>query len=276
MKNFVLITGASQGLGKSFVLECAKRKMDILMVSLPFSGLPELKKFVEENFEVFIDYLEIDLTDPNSSSALIEYIRFKEYPVSILINNAGLGGNFHFESEDFTLFDRMIQLNIKALTQITHGMIPILEKRPISYILNVSSMSIYFAGPYKQVYGATKSFIFYFSNSLSIELAKKNIHVSVLCPSGINSNQKMIKIHEQCNYFQKISILDPDEVAKYSIKKTLEGKTVIIPGKIVNLYFLFSKLIPSSIKRWMINSTNQRLIRSQNNFKEIPKNLNHT
>lgn len=264
MKNFALITGASQGLGKSFVLECAKRKMDILMVSLPQSGLPELKEFVKENFEIFIDYLEIDLTYPYSSSALMEYVKFKKYPVSLLINNAGLGGNFCFESEDFSLFDRMIQLNIKALAQITHGMIPILEKRPVSYILNVSSMCIHFAGPYKQVYGATKSFIFYFSNSLSIELAEKNIHVSVLCPAGINSNQKMIKIHEQCNYFQKISILDPDEVAGYSIKKTLEGKTVIIPGKIVNLYFLFSKLMPASIKRWMINATNQRLFRSQN------------
>lgn len=271
MKDFAIITGASQGLGKSFVLECAKRKMDILMVSLPKSGLFELKEFIEENFSVYIDCLEVDLTDPNSSSALIEYVKCKEYPVSLLINNAGLGGNFYFGSEDFSLFDRMIQLNIKALTQITHGMIPILEKRQTSYILNVSSMSIHFAGPYKQVYGATKSFIFYFSNSLSIELAEKNIHVSVLCPAGINSNQKMIKIHEQCNFFQKISILDPDEVAEYSIKKTLEGKTVIIPGKIVNLYFLFSKLIPSSIKRWMINSTNQRLIRSQNTLKEIQK-----
>lgn len=274
MKDFALITGASQGLGKSFVLECAKRNMDILMVSLPFSGLPELKEFIEENFNVFVDYLEIDLTDPKSNSSLIEYVNFKKYPVSLLINNAGLGGNFYFDAEDFSLFDRMIQLNIKALAQITHGLIPIMEKRPVSYILNVSSMSIYFAGPYKQVYGATKSFIFYFSNSLAFELLKKNIHVSVLCPAGINSNQKMIKIHEQCNYFQKISLLDPDEVAKYSIKKTLEGKTVIIPGKIVNLYFLFSKMIPVCIKKWMIVSTNQRLIRSQNTSSEIQKKYN--
>jgi len=263
MKHFALITGSSEGLGKSLALECAKRGMDILLVSLPNTGLPELRSLINQNYDVFVDYLEVDLTDDESCHYLIEYVKSKEYPISFLINNAGVGGNYQFGYEDFSVFNSMIQLNIKALTQITHGMVNILSKSPKSYILNVSSMAIHFEGPYKQVYGATKSFIFYFSKSLSIELSDRNIQVTVLCPGGINSNIKMVRMSNKCNLLQQISVLYPEEVASYSIEKTLKGKTVIIPGKIVNVYFLFSKLIPNQFKNWLIKSNNSKLMKSQ-------------
>ncbi|WP_373521941.1 SDR family NAD(P)-dependent oxidoreductase [Aquiflexum sp.] len=263
MKHFALITGASEGLGKSLALECANKGMDILLVSLPSTGLPELKLLLDQNFEVFVDYLEIDLTDDESCHYLIEYVKSKEYPISFLINNAGVGGNYQFGNQDFAVFNRMIQLNIKALTMITHGMINVLAKNSQSFILNVSSMIIHFEGPYKQVYGATKSFIFYFSKSLSIELKDKNIQVTVLCPGGINSNIKMARINNQCNLLQQISVLYPEEVAAYSIEKTMKGKNVIIPGKIVNLYFIFSKLLPNQFRNWLIKTNNTKLIKSQ-------------
>jgi short-subunit dehydrogenase len=268
MKHFALITGASEGLGKSLAFECANRGMDILLVSLPFTGLPALKTLINQNFDVFVDYLEIDLTDDESCHFLIDYVKSKKYPISFLINNAGIGGNYQFGNEDFSVFNRMIQLNIKALTQITHGMINILAKNPQSYILNVSSMVIHFEGPYKQVYGATKSFIFYFSKSLSIELSDKNIQVTVLCPGGINSNIKMARINNKCNLLQQISVLYPEEVATYTIDKTFKGKTVIIPGKIVNFYFIFSKLIPNQFKNWLIKSNNSKLMASQEAIKQ--------
>lgn len=268
MKHFALITGASEGLGKSLAFECANRGMDILLVSLPFTGLSELKTLINQNFDVLVDFLEIDLTDDESCHYLIEYVKTKEYPISFLINNAGVGGNYQFGNEDFSVFNRMIQLNIKALTHITHGMINILAKNPQSYILNVSSMVIHFEGPFKQVYGATKSFIFYFSKSLSIELSDKNIQVTVLCPGGINSNIKMARINNKCNLLQQISVLYPEEVAAYTIEKTFKGKTVIIPGKIVNLYFIFSKLIPNQFRNWLIRSNNSKLMESQEAIKQ--------
>lgn len=263
MKQFALITGASEGLGKSLALECAKRGMDIFLVSLPSTGLPELKTFIDQSFEVFVDYLELDLTDDESCQYFLEYVKSKNYPISFLINNAGVGGNYQFGNEDFSVFNRMIQLNIKSLTMITHGMLNILSKNCKSYILNVSSMIIHFEGPFKQVYGATKSFIFYFSKSLSIELKDKNIQVTVLCPGGINSNIKMARINNKCNLFQQISVLYPEEVAAYSIEKTMKGKSVIIPGKIVNFYFIFSKLLPNQFKNWLIKINNTKLIKSQ-------------
>jgi short-subunit dehydrogenase len=157
MKHFVLITGGSEGLGKAFAIESAKRGMDLFLVALPGSGLPDLCRLIQSNFDVFVDYMEIDLTDDESCLLLYKHVKSKNYPISFLINNAGVGGNYQFGRERFDTFNQMIQLNIKALTMVTHQMLDILHHQESAYILNVSSMAANFEGPYKQVYGATKS-----------------------------------------------------------------------------------------------------------------------
>ncbi|MCF1752669.1 SDR family NAD(P)-dependent oxidoreductase [Mariniradius sediminis] len=267
MRHFALITGSSDGLGKAFAIECAQRQMDLLLVSLPDTGLPELCKFLKDNFEVRVEYFEIDLTVESNCEKLVNHVLTKSYPISFLINNAGMGGYAHFPQEDYATFDRMIQLNIKALTIITHGILPILLKQQLSFILNVSSMIVHFAGPYKQIYGATKSYVHYFTKSLALELGNTNTKVSVLCPSGVNSNIKIFRMHNSCNFFQTISLLYPEQVADYAIIQTLKGKTEIIPGKVVRIIFTFSKLLPAQIKKWMTKMTTQRMLKSYEGLK---------
>jgi uncharacterized protein len=267
MEHFALITGSSDGLGKSFAIECAKRQMDLLLVSLPNTGLPELCQTIRENLGVNVDFVEMDLTVESNCEKLVNYVTTKDYPVSFLINNAGMGGYAQFTNENYQTFDRMIQLNIKALTIITHGVLPILLKQQVSYILNVSSMIVHFAGPYKQIYGATKSYVHYFTKSLALELGNTNTKVSVLCPSGVNSNIKIFRMHNSCNFFQTISLLYPEQVADYAIIQTLKGKTEIIPGKVVRIIFTFSKLLPAQIKKWMTKMTTQRMLKSYEGLK---------
>lgn len=262
MTHLALITGSSDGLGKAFAIECARRGMDLLLVSLPNTGLPGLCRTIEENFPVRVNYLELDLTVESNCEKLVNYVQSTDLPISVLINNAGVGGNYDFAYEGFGTYDRMIRLNIKALTLITHGVLPILMRRKSAYILNVSSMIIHFAGPFKQVYGATKSFIYYFSKSLSIELANTRVKVSVLCPGGINSNIKAFRVNSNYNFLQTISLLYPEQVASYAIEKTMEGKEEIIPGSVVRIFYALSHLLPAQIKKWMTKSTIQRMLQS--------------
>lgn len=269
MKHFVLITGASEGLGKSFALESAKRGMDIVLVSLPATGLPELCMLIKSNFDVFVDYLELDLTDDQSCIQLLHYVRSKNYPISFLINNAGIGGNYLFTNEDFTTFNRMIQLNIKATTMITHGLLDVLQAQNAAYILNVSSIIAHFEGAYKQVYGATKSFVYYFSKSLQHELENTNVHVSVLSPGGINSNISHIRKCQHLNIISKWSILDPEFVAEYAIKKCLQKKNQIIPGRLMRGYFLLSKFLPASLKYRLVKNTNTKIFNAQTALQRV-------
>jgi uncharacterized protein len=263
MKHFVLITGSSEGLGKSFAIESAKRGMDLFLVSLPQTGLPELCGLIKSNFEVFVDFLELDLTDSQNCTRLLDYVKAKNYPISFLINNAGVGGNYQFAKERFEVFNRMIQLNISALTYITHMLMDTLQDQESAFILNVSSMAAHFEGPYKQVYGATKSFIFYFSKSLGQELENSNVHVSVMSPGGINSNISHIMKSQHLSTFSKWTFLDPEFVAEYGIQKCLEKKVEIIPGRLTQGYFLLSKLLPDFIKKKLVQNTTTQIFNAQ-------------
>ncbi|MCL6258137.1 SDR family NAD(P)-dependent oxidoreductase [Aquiflexum sp. TKW24L] len=263
MKHFVLITGASEGLGKSFAIESAKRGMDLFLVSLPETGLPELCGLIKSNFEVFVDFLELDLTDVQNCIHLIDYVKAKNYPISFLINNAGVGGNYRFANESFIVFNRMIQLNITALTLITHKLMDTLQDQESAFILNVSSMAAHFEGPYKQVYGATKSYIYYFSKSLGQELENTNVHVSVMSPGGISSNISHIRKSQLLNIFSKSTFLDPEFVAEYGIQKCLEKRVEIIPGRLTKGYFMFSKLLPKFIKKKLIQNTTTEIFNAQ-------------
>lgn len=263
MKHFVLITGASEGLGKSFAIESAKMGMDLFLVALPDTGLPSLCSLINSNFGVFVDYLELDLTDDQSCTQLLDHVKSKSYPISFLINNAGVGGNYLFTNENFTTFNRMIQLNIKATAMITHGLLDVLQAQETAFIINVSSIIAHFEGAYKQVYGATKSFVYYFSKSLQHELENTNVHVSVLSPGGINSNISHFRKCQQLNTISKLSILDPEFVASYAIQKCLQKKNQIIPGRLMRFYFLFSKILPDFVKYRLVKNTNVRIFKAQ-------------
>lgn len=248
---FVLITGASEGLGKSFSIECARRRMDVLLVALPDSGLAELAGFLVENFNIRAFYFETDLSIEENCISLCQYVKVNKYPVNILINNAGIGSLGPFNEQSYLFYIKQIQVNIMATTIITHQLINTLEKNTPSYILNTGSLINFFHMPYKVVYGATKTYIYYFSKSLRQELKKLHIYVSVLCPAGINTTPFQFRTRSQCGFFTRLSYLEPKEVAHYAINKLFQRKDLIIPGKVVKVFFQVHKILPEYLKNKM-------------------------
>jgi short-subunit dehydrogenase len=247
-QSYTLITGASDGFGKALAIECARRKMNLILVALPGSELHQLAGFIERNFLVDVISFERDLTIEDDCYDLHVKIREAGVTVSILINNAGIGNTQLFIETRPELFKKQIKLNVFATTLLTSLFIPELRKNKQSHILNVGSLCCFFYLPKKQVYGATKSFIYFFSKSLRRELKKENISVSVVCPGGMNTNFHVSLINKTGNLLSRISILDPEQVAPIVIHKMLKGKEVIVPG-IVNRFSMFlDKLLPAFVK----------------------------
>ena len=146
--------------------------------------------------------------------------------------------------------------------------IPLLPINPIpiktngpSYILNVGSLSSYFFLAKKQVYGATKSFIYFFSKSLRRELKNDNILVSVICPGSMNTNLSVTLLLKTSSWISRLSVMNPEEVAPVAITGLLKGKEVIIPGRVNKMFLLMDKLLPSFIKK-MITSHQMKNIKS--------------
>lgn len=252
IKHYTLITGASDGFGKALAIECARRKMNLVLVALPGPDLANLAKFIHRNFCVDVKIFEKDLTcEPQCYDLLLEVLHAR-VRVNILINNAGIGNTQVFSETSPEFFKRQIKLNVIATTLLTSLFIPELKKHGPSYLLNIGSLSSFFYLPKKQVYGATKSFIYFFSKCLRHELEQENISVSVACPGGMNTNFSVSMVNRTGNCFSRISILNPEQVAPFVIEKMLKGKEVIIPGIVNRFSMLLGKLLPSFIKKFLI------------------------
>lgn len=247
-KLYTLITGASEGLGKSFALDCAGRNMNLILVALPDSGLDRLANFIRRNFTVSVITFEKDLTGPLSCHELLMEIQKQKLHLRILINNAGIGSTVPFCEGSVELYERQIRLNVLATTIITRLFLANLEQHTPSYILNVGSMASFFFLQRKQVYGATKSYIYFFSKSLRKEVRRDGIRVAVLCPGGINTSLPVTLLNRKLGWFSKLSVMESEQVAAIAMDGLLKGDAVIIPGMVNNLFMLLDKLLPGFIK----------------------------
>lgn len=249
MKNYyTLITGASQGFGKSMALEFAKRKMNLLLVSLPDSGLWGLSEFIRKQFNVEVSCLELDLSKIDSCYIIADFIKDNNLQVKYLVNNAGILSRGFFEEMDETFIIKQIEVNVLAPTLLTKLLIENLKNSSPSAILNISSMAAFFPLQKKQVYCGTKAYLLSFSKSLGKELKKDNISVTAICPGGLNTTTRLCYQNRIVGWITRESVLNPEEAAKIAIDGMMNKKIVIVPGFINKCFMFLDKLLPEFIK----------------------------
>jgi len=251
---YTLITGASEGLGRCLALECASRKMNLVLVALPNSGLDKLSAFIRQTFSVDVIFYEDDISTDESCKQLFYFVNNKQVLIRILINNAGMGGTFSFQQRDVDYYSKLISLNTITPTILSRLFLQHLKAAAPSHILNVSSLAAMFCLPQKQVYGGTKSFLLFFSKSLGRELKKDKVYVSALCPGGIDTTPQLIMSHRTSGtWLSKQSVLDPWTVSKIAIKKMLKKKEVIIPGFLNRIFLVLNAAFPQRFKDLLID-----------------------
>lgn len=254
-----LITGASEGLGKSFAFELASRNIDLFLISLPGSGLQDLSNYIRINFNIRVSCLELDLTRPESLTEIFDTLKEEDRVADILINNAGLGNWSWFEEKNIDFYRTQIDLNITSTVLLTRLFLDQVNKETDSYILNVGSLGGHFIVPMKQVYGATKSFISYFTRCLQLEQSGTKVHISLLSPGGINTKPELLVLNHSLKGISKATILEPEEVAKVAIQGLLKGKKEIVPGALNRMLLILDMIIPAFLKE-MIMRRNLKII----------------
>ncbi|MCY1524235.1 3-hydroxybutyrate dehydrogenase [compost metagenome] len=172
--------------------------------------------------------------------------------VNILINNAGLGNWSWFEEKDTAFYLAQINLNITNTVLLTRLFLNHVDKTIQNYILNVGSLGGHFIVPKKPVYGATKSFISYFTRCLQLELNHTNTHVCLLSPGGINTKPELLIMNSRLKGFAKTTILEAEVVANMAIEGLLKRKQEIIPGFANRFLLYLDKIIPTHFKERII------------------------
>jgi short-subunit dehydrogenase len=190
----------------------------------------------------------MDLTHAESYAEIFSRLKEQHITAHLLINNAGLGNWSWFEDKNIAFYKMQIELNVITPVLLTRLFLAQVNASVTSYILNVGSLGGLFLVPKKQVYGATKSFIRYFTKCLQLELCGSNVRLSLLSPGGINTKPELLVMNNTLKGISKATILEPEQVARIAIDGLLKGKKEIIPGMVNRLLVLLNSLLPAYIK----------------------------
>lgn len=179
----VLITGASTGIGAVYADRFARRGHNLVIVARDQAKLETLAARLRKDYNINVDVLAADLTQ-SSDLAIVEQRLQEDASIDTLINNAGIAQSGSFVEQTPDLIEKLIALNITALTRLANAITPRLVKAGKGAIVNVSSV-VGLAPEYQMsVYGASKAFVLFLSQGMHQELSAKGIYVQALLPAG--------------------------------------------------------------------------------------------
>lgn len=178
----VLVTGASTGIGAAYADRFARRGHDLVLVARDLARMEALTAHLRQETGVAIDIIPADLTQP-AELAVVETRLCDDARIGILVNNAGtaLGGSFIEQSADDVA--RLVALNTTALLRLASAIAPRLAKAGEGAIVNIGSVVGLAPEFGMTVYGATKAFVLFLSQGLSVELGPKGVYVQAVLPA---------------------------------------------------------------------------------------------
>lgn len=176
-----LITGASSGIGAEMARQLAPHARALVLVARRADRLEALRAELERS-GMEVQCHAADLADAEQVERLLAELQQSGTRVDLLVNNAGLGDHGLFEDSEWKRVQAMLDVNIKALTRLTHALLPGIIRSGRGAILNVGSIAGYLPMPKMAVYAASKTYVNSFTEALRAELRGTGVLVSALCP----------------------------------------------------------------------------------------------
>ncbi|HKH28615.1 MAG TPA: SDR family oxidoreductase, partial [Sphingomicrobium sp.] len=224
MAGVALITGASAGLGAEFARQLSSKGHRLVLAARRKDRLDALVAELGNARAV-----EIDLSEPGSTAALMSDLQEAGEQVDILVNNAGFGLRGPFAERDAARQREMIDLNCGALTELCRAVAPAMLERRSGAILNVASTAAFQPGPWMAVYFATKAYVLSFTEALHEELKPHGVKVSALCPGPTRTEFGAVAGFQSLGQFDRLS-MEAGPVVRVGLEGLENNRAVVIPG----------------------------------------------
>lgn len=255
MNNTALITGASSGIGLELAKLHARNGGDLVLVARSQQSLERLQKELQDQHDVQVLIIVKDLSQISAPQEVYDETQNLGIQVDILINNAGFGGHGKFHERPLSQDEAMIQLNISALTSLTHLYLQDMVQRGKGKVLNVASTAAFMPGPLQAVYYATKSYVLSFSQAIAEELNGTGVTVTALCPGAVKTGFVAAADLGGVEIFDQAK--SAESVAKCGYEAMLKGKLVIINE--AKLHFLLNWIVPLLPRKLVLRLSRQTM-----------------
>ncbi|MFO1314164.1 MAG: SDR family oxidoreductase [Burkholderiales bacterium] len=179
----VLITGASSGIGAVYAERFAQRGHDLVLVARDQQRLDASASRLRDTYNVAVDVLRADLTEPADLATVEDRLR-DDARIGTLVNNAGMALSGGFVQQSAQAIDQLIALNTIALTHLAAAIAPRLVQTGAGAIVNIGSVVGLAPEFGMTIYGATKAFVLFLSQGLSLELAPRGVYVQAVVPAA--------------------------------------------------------------------------------------------
>jgi short-subunit dehydrogenase len=252
-----VVTGAASGIGEALAHGLARRGSNLVLVDRDAGRLHDVATAIAAGERPpDVSTHVVDLADPEATTVLAETIRSLHPRIRLLVNNAGVGLSGRFDQVTFEEFNWVVDVNFRAVVQLTHMLLPALKAETGSHIANMSSLFGIMASPGQAAYCASKFAVRGFSEALRLELAQDGIGVTSIHPGGVRTRIAESarrgsgvppEEHELgSREFSKLLRMAPADAAEVILSGIERRRGRVLVGRDAKTFDFVARLLPAS------------------------------
>lgn len=250
-----LITGASTGIGRALAHQFSQNGFGLLLVARDLKRLESVAEECRKISLLPVTFVALDLTDPFTASAIFDFSVERNLEIDVVVNNAGFGIHGEFSKTEIAKELELVRLQIDSFLQLTKLFLPQMRQRRYGHFLNIASVYSFVPVPQQAVYGACKSFMLSFSQSLASEVEPDGVSVTVVCPGVTQSEfRKRAGIREK----KVESGMTAEAVAEQAFYAMRQRRRILIPGFWNKFFIRLMWLLPSRGMTALMKAINQK------------------
>jgi len=249
----VLITGASAGIGAELAREFARHGHRLTLVARRRDKLSKLAVELESEHHVDVKVLVQDLAKPTGPAAVVKAAQAEGEDIGILVNNAGVIDVGAFAAGSTEKIVGLVNLNVRALTELTSLLLPRMVERRFGRVLNVASLAAFQPVPTMAAYAASKAYVLALTEALHEELRGSGVKVTALGP-GITETSMAEEIKAGSTTAAKLPkqfVSDPVDVAREAYRALMRGQVVLVPGVSNQVTAAWAQVTPRWLTRYV-------------------------
>jgi uncharacterized protein len=246
-----LITGASAGIGAALARVFAANGFDLVLTARRADRLQALADELRSAHDCTVHVIAADLADPRTPARIFDEVTGAGLTIDALVNNAGYGLPGGFLQSTWDQHRDFVQVMVTAVAELCYRFAPAMVKQQRGWIINVASVAGLVPGSAGHtLYGAVKSLVVRFSQSLALEMLSQGVHVTALCPGFTYSEFHDVNgMRGQVSQLPKWMWLDADTVARQGYDAVMRGDIVYVTGRVYRALILGSRYAPE----WLVN-----------------------